>query len=187
MHQYDEFRAFKKAWATNADTSAFASRIPTTTEPSNDGVVSLRASDAGVVVPARVLLLPYGLGADNDAFSMRVIGWRRIGSGVSPANVLWIPIILGEFACTISAAVGVVGSPVLNTERFADTITVVKQPKTTDTDSVGAASRGDNFIYSAAGDLIAFIDMLVLGCDKLEFTFDQTTNAPTTNVLYAFY
>lgn len=176
---------YQKAWAANANTSSFASKIPTTTEPTNDGVVDLVNRMGGGMVPERVLVLPYGLGSNNDAASMRVIGWRHIGSGISP-GVLWVPTILIEVACTFSAAVGIAGAPVLNTECFADTITVVTQRLISGTISAAAASLGMSEIFSPTNDLVAQLIIPVLGFEKLEFTFDQTTNTPTCNALIAF-
>jgi hypothetical protein len=133
------------------------------------------------------MLWPFGLGADNDAASLRVIGWSRALDTAS-ALTLWVPTILIEVACTFSAVVGVAGAVVLNTERFADTITVVaaRQRTFTDTDSGGAASRGTVEIFSPTNDLVAFLIVPLLASEKVELCWDQTTNNPTTNALYAF-
>src|SRR5262249_48637808 len=112
--QIDELsRPLKKALATNANTSSFASKVFTITEPANDGVIGV--ASGGAVVPREIILFPYGLGSDNDVYSLRVIAWRRLRSG---NDSYWLPSSIGEFSCTISAAVGVAGGPVLNTERF---------------------------------------------------------------------
>jgi hypothetical protein len=169
----------KRAWATNANTSSFASKIPVLAEPTNDGVVALGDTNAN-----RVRVYVVGLGADNDTASMRVIGWTRaFASGLLP---LWIPVILGEFACTFSAAVGIAGSAVLNTERFADTITPVAASLPDRVIGAGTAINSDVKIFSKANDLIAYIEMPILGFEKLEFTFDQTLNTPTLNALYQY-
>lgn len=197
MSHYCESRAFKKAWTANANTSSFASRIPTITEPTNDGVLDIKGD--GLVVPSQMLIIPYGLGADDDAADMRVIGWRHAGPVdlQGGTRALWIPTILGEFNCTFSTAVGVAGSFVLNTERFADTITIQalattggRQPTFQGADTTGTPLKyyfGDIRIFSIANNLIAYVSMPTYGCEKIEITFDQTTNNPTCNALVAFH
>lgn len=175
----------KRALTTNAATSSFASKVPTVTEPTNDGVINLILG-GGAVIHEWMLLWPIGLGADNDAFSLRVLGWRKISQGQGVTDTLWMPTLLYEFSCTISAAVGVAASPVLNTERFADTITIVTQGKYTDADSGGVSTRGNVEVTSPTNDLIAHVKAPLKGMEKIEFQFDQTTNTPTMNVLYAF-
>src|SRR5262245_61439641 len=107
-----------RALAANSNDANFvATKIPTITEP---GGIKIGQENGGYV-PQCMLIVPIGLGADNDVFSVRIIGWRRIGSGNAP-NVLWVPTCLGEFACTCCATVGIAGAPVIATERFCDTI-----------------------------------------------------------------
>lgn len=176
-------RAFQKALTTNNNDSAFASRIPTITEPVNDGVITL-----GGEVAERILVLPYGLGSDNDAFSLRVIGWRHIGPGVPQSIPLWVPVILGEFACICSTIVGVATAPVLNTERFCDTITPVAARLADRVIAAGTAVNSDCAILSPTGNAgIAALELKLKGYEKVEFTFDQTTGTPTMNCLISFF
>src|SRR6185295_3420898 len=94
-------RIGRMAWTTNADTSSFASRIPTITEPTNDGVfVMTPPAQKGGLVAKRVRVMVLGLGADNDAAAMRVIGWQRVTRGT--LTPIWVPVIQGEFTCTFS-------------------------------------------------------------------------------------
>jgi hypothetical protein len=174
----DLIRHAQRALTTNSTASSFASKVPTITEPSNDGVIDLFSKS--ILQPKSVKLWFIGLGADNDAFSIRVIGWQRIGSGLAP-GILWFPSVICELACVISAAVGVAGSPVLNTERFADTITIVSEPTIT----ADVTRLGTIELNSPTGDLIAPAVVPLRGFEKLEFLFDQTTNTPTMNVLYS--
>lgn len=178
---YDLSRNFTKALATNANTSSFASKIPTVTEPSGDGIHDIRGP--GLEVPQRILLLPYGLGSDNDVFDMRLIGWKRIYVDSKTKPTLWVPMVLAGLSATISAAVGVANSPVLNTERFADTITVTSgyEPDTT----ADTTNNGTFVIQSPTNDLVAWAIVNLYGVEKIEFTFDQTTNTPTCNCLFA--
>lgn len=183
-------RPLFRALAANANTSAFTAKAPTVTEPTNDGVISLHTFNAGgAAVPAKAMFWPIGVGADNDAYSLRVIGWRRLGNGaVTGFQTIWVPSIIAEVSCTLSGAVGVANSPVLATERFADTITIVaaRQLVAIDTDSAGAASRGTVQILSPTNDTPGFFTAELCGCEKIELLFDQTTNTPTGNALVAF-
>lgn len=183
-------RPFKKALSTNSTASSFASKIATVTEPTNDGVLDLTAGGTagpGGFVPVRMFLLPYGLGSSNDGFSMRVIGWRHIGAGPPQGIWLWVPVILGEFACLLGAMTGVATAPVLNTECFCDTITPVAARLPDRVIAAGTAVNSDTAVSDPANDTSAYIDMLLRGVEKVEFTFDQTTNTPTMNTLVSFY
>lgn len=179
-------RLARRAWATNANTSSFASRIPTITEPTNDGVIRLRPPvDEGGRVPSWARIMVIGLGSDDDAASMRVIGWERVL--LDTKKDLWIPVILGEFACTFSAAVGVAGAAVLDTERFADTITAVAARFHDRIIAAGTAVNSDVSVISPTSDLIAHITLPIRGFEKLEFCFDQTTNSPTCNAIVSLF
>lgn len=175
-------RPGKRVLAANANTSSFASKVPTITEPTNDGVLDLLNAGTGVIVPQYLKLWPIGLSANDDAYSMRVIGWTRIGSGPN-AGTLWYPTVLCELACIMGSTTGVAGSPVLNTEFFCDVITVVTQGVIAGTDNALATTFGNIEITSPGNDLIAYALIPTMGFEKLEFQFDQTTNTPTMNVL----
>lgn len=163
--------ALHKAKATSATDTSFPSKIPTGTEPANDGVIDLRGS--GILGQNAVFCVPFGAGDDDDAFSMRLIGWRVYGT--DPATLLWVPVILAEVSCTMSTAVGVSGKLIGASERFCDTITLV-----TGNDDV------TDSIISPTGNVIAHITVDLEGSQKLEFTFDTTTGDPTNaNCLYA--
>ncbi len=172
-------RRYQKALTANANSSSFASKIPTITEPANDGVIDLIKD--GCEIPEKLRVLPYGLGANNDAFSLRVIGWRRIASA-TPQLTLWVPTVLCEVACTMGQSVGIAASPVLNTEAFCDTITIVSEPTVT----ADVTRQGTVKTYSPANDTVGWLELKLGGVEKIEFTFDQTTNTPTTNCLIAF-
>jgi len=159
---------FAKALAANSTDLAFPSRIPTTTTPADAGVLSLVINTDGGVTHDRMLVIPYGVGNDNLTFSVRIIGWRLI-------STLWVPCILTELACTMSAAVGITGAAVVATERFADTITLVTNMGNANVDVV---------ITSPANDTPAHAVINLKGCQKVEFTFDMT-GATSANCLRA--
>lgn len=155
---------FVKARSVNATDSSFPSRIPTTTEPSADGVIDL-APLAGRVAD-NLLLIPYGTGSENDTFDLRVIGWRKV-------DTLWIPVILAEVACTLSAAVGVASAPVINSERFVDTLSL----------TIGNQNASAE-VVSPGDDVLAHLMLDVKGFSKVEITFAIDTGATGMNALY---
>lgn len=157
-----------KAKATNATDTSFASKVPTTTEPTNDGVVDLAGQGEA---PTWLMLIPYGTGDADDAFDMRLLGWRKVAT-------LWVPTILLQFTATLGTAVGVAGAAVVATEMFADT---VSDPAT------GMGSVGANCQPSSpANNTVAHYLVDTRGCPKVEFCFDATTGNPTgMNCLWA--
>lgn len=181
-------RPFAKIRAVDSTDTTFATRIPTITEPVDDGVVNLVSG--GVLVSCEALIIPYATGNNNATMEIRIIGWKHIGSGPTPTSVLWIPVLLHETRCTLGLSTGIALAPILATQRFTDTITattIIAQEKTIDTDSGGAASSGSIWISSPASDLIATIRVLLNGWEKLEIIFDSTAATTTDmNCLYAW-
>lgn len=173
-----------RACATNANSSGFTAKTAgVTTKPSGNLVYPI--ADPGYSFRSRVRVFPIGIGADGDAFSIRVWGWNRCGSGNDVGGIIWIPSILGEFTCTLSTFVGVAGSPVLNTERFADTLGLVAkigEPTTT----ANTTRDGLTELYSPENNTPAWVEFSLRGAELLEFDFDQTTNTPTMNALLQF-
>ena len=166
---------------TNENASSFASKIPTITEPINDGVIDVRS---GGIVASHVKLWPILLGSENDVTSMRVIGWHSVR--LDTFITLWFPTIIGEFSCIASQAVGIAASAVLNTEAFCDTITPVAARTRDMKIAAGTSINSDYGILSPANDTAGHIIMPIGGFEKLELTSDQTTNTSTFNCLYSF-
>lgn len=125
---------------------------------------------------------PFGLGSDNDVFSLRVIGWRRVVPLISDNRQLWVPGILCDAVCTLSTFVGRAGFPVIGTERFADTVTRSIEPTKTATTTLL-----DGFVkyHSPANNTPGRFMLELDGHDYVELQFDQTTGTPTMNALYA--
>lgn len=163
-----------RALTTNSSDSGFPSRIPTITEPSGNGVIDL--VNNGSLVPERLRIWPFGLGANNDAFSVRLIGWHKVGT-VYP--FLWVPTIFAELGAVMGNVTGIAGAPVLNTEFFADTLTIVSEG----TFTADVTRFGSIRLYSPANDTPAHAVIPLEPFDKIELTFDQTTNTPTMNAL----
>ncbi len=172
---------FLRARGVNANDASFPSRIPTIAEPSSaiataagtQQAINIADGNFGVGQNS-ALIVPYGLGANNDGFSIRMIGWRSINR--DGATRLWVPVILAEVACLMSAAVGIAGAAVINTEAFCDTLTLVTGNANISVETV-----------SPTGDVIGHIIVALKGFQKLELTFDQTTNTPTTNALVSLF
>lgn len=188
MYNLDDYtRPWKRALATDSTDTSFPARIPTITEPTGNGVIELADNVGNGLIPGMLKICPIATAGDNDSADLRVIGWQRIKTTGVP---LWFPVVLGQFSLIFSTTVGVAGSPVAATERFCDTIiihaTIVAQPRTTDTDSGGAASTGEIQIISAANQLIAMIVMPIFASEKVELTWDSTAAGTTAmNALIA--
>lgn len=160
-------RTNHRARTTSATDNPFPVKSPTPAEPTGAGVVDLFAPLTGANC---LRLMPFGAGADNSTFSMRVIGWSA--AGLSGPTGLWIPTILAEFACTLSGMVGLSGKVITDTERFADTITL-----TTGNSGV------DVSLISPANDTAAHALIDLKGVQKVEVVF-QLGTATGANALY---
>lgn len=175
-------RPIRRLRTTNENASAFASKVPTITKPSGDGVLDLTKN--GNIVPSKIMLWPILLSSDNDVSSMRILGWNSVL--LDTFVTLWIPTIIGEFVCTACGCVGVAGAAVLNTERFCDTIVPVAGRLEDYDIAAGTAEISDVAILSPTNDTPAHIYMPTRGFEMLEATSDQTTGTGTFNVLYRF-
>jgi hypothetical protein len=100
--------------------------------------------------------------ANNATLNLRLTGWRPYGADQ------WIAETLCEVAATLSLAVGLAGHDLLDTERFADIITLVSGP-----DAIQIKSFTDDRPGSV------FVD--ALGCPVLQIQA-QTQNA---NILWS--
>ncbi len=183
---------FQKARAVNSSSANFptwvSSEFVTEAQFTDPGTAAGRvlkklAGDGGNgLVPWAIELTPYGLGADNDVFSVRVVGIRRIPQPLADGRVQFFRQKIATLACTISAAVGLAGGHVLNTERFADAITVT----TEGTKAADVTRAGTTTVYSPADDSPASAIVPLVGFEAYELEFDQTTGTPTMNALVSF-
>lgn len=140
--------------ATSA-TGSFPSKVPTATAPTGDGIVNDPIVQGA---PEWVQVVPFGDGADNATFDCRVIGWKVSDLG------LWVPTILAQAACTLSAAVGVNTYEVTASQRFADTITLTQ-----------VLANVDSKLSSPTGDLVGSFQVQTRGCVLIEVTFSLGT------------
>lgn len=140
---------------TSSTDSTFPSKAPTATAPTGDGVIGDPIVQGA---PSWVQIIPFGDGADNATFDLRVIGWKVSDLG------LWVPTILAQAACTLSAAVGVASTEVLATQRFTDTITLTQ-----------VQANVDSKLSSPTGDLVASFQVETRGSALIEVIFDLGT------------
>ena len=140
--------------ATSA-TGSFPSKVPTATQPTGDGVVGDPIVQGA---PQYIQVIPFGDGADDSTFDLRVIGWKVSDLG------LWVPTILAQAACTLSTAVGVNTYEVTASQRFADTISLTQ-----------VRADVDSKLSSPTGNLIASFQVETRGCAFIEVTFNLGT------------
>jgi hypothetical protein len=170
---------FRKARSVNQTSNGYVSKVPTATEPSGDAGTATGASvidlgKGGSTAQNGLLAVFYGTGSNNNTFSARVIGWRSAGSN-APDTMLWIPVVLVEFALTLSSTpAGVVGKTIVATELFADTIAL-----TYGNDDISVD------IVSPAADIIAHAVLDLKGFQKVEFSFTTGGSATDCNSLLA--
>lgn len=170
-------RAFK-ARSVNQTSNGYVSKIATGTTPNGDAGTATGASiitlcHEGITGVSGAVILPYGVGSNNNTFSMRVIGWDRIGN--DPNTLLWVPVMLLEVQVTLSSScVGVAGREVVATELFADTIALVG---TSGNPNVSCE------IISPANDTIAHLTLTFKGFAKAELSFTTGASATSCNAL----
>lgn len=165
-------------WRSAANTNgSFATKIDTLTKPSGTNVLDLsNGLDLATVVDNNLLIHPFGIGADNDTFDFRVWGWATIfDKSLNEAKrKLWHPILLAGFSVTLnSSQPGIVGAPVINTEYYADTITLRATEGT---------ANVSNEIVSAPG-VSAYVVLDARGFYLIEFEFDMTGTSTSGSVL----
>lgn len=140
--------------ATSA-TGSFPSKVPTATQPTGAGVVGDPVVQGA---PQWIQVIPFGDGADDSTFDLRVIGWKVSDLG------LWVPTILAQAACTLSTAVGVDTYEVTSSQRFADTISLTQ-----------VRADVDSKLSSPTGNLVASFQVETRGCAFIEVTFNLGT------------
>jgi len=142
--------------ATSSTDANFPSKAPTATAPSGDGVVSDPL--AGNAAPEWLQVIPFGDGADNATFDLRVIGWKPTPLG------LWVPTILAQAACTLSASVGANSYEVTASQRFADTISLTL-----------VQANVDSKVSSPVNDTPGSFQVQTRGSVLVEVIFDMGT------------
>jgi hypothetical protein len=165
---------------TQATSTSFTALAVTQTKPETDNT----AATAHLVVPFPekskegnnlLSILPYGVGAANTTFDIKVVGWRVISSaiphatGAAPAgkrgeqasNGIWIPTTFGIYSITLGTMTGIDGTGFEDENKLADTIA-----ETTSTGTPSFGAHADNVSSSLTIDL--------LGCQFADIYFDMT-------------
>lgn len=167
----------RRVLAANAVNATFAALPDTFDTPAGDGVIDLSAGGGGGEIPGYLELWPFALGADNDTFSLRVMGWTRLLPGLADGRNQWTSFLIAEFTAIASAAVGLAGGVILATERYADTMTVVAEATN--------AGQGSSFLTSPGTDLKAHVAVRLEGVERVQVQFRQTgAFTPQMNALY---
>lgn len=182
MHNYRISQQYQKACGTNYSANGYPTRIATKTMPSGDGVIP--CGQGGYETVSHITILPFGTGSDNNTFGMKVLGWKQTNIPTTPGVLsLWIPHELITFALTLSAAVGVSGTQIGSTQRFADTITSTGGP--TFITSGALPIIDDWFQCSPAGDIPGVIKQPTFGFQLLELIFTTGGVATDCNALWS--
>lgn len=179
----------RRARVTNATDNGFPSRLPTATEPTGIGNSAAQATASAVFVVGgespsmqnRVFIKPFGAGANNATFSMRVIAWSRVfdHTGNDLNTFVWDPTVLCELTCTLSSTpIGLAGKVIVATDLFADTITI-----TGTTANAGVSID----VVSPANDTAGHVVLDLKGAQKVEFTFTTGASATSCNALVRMY
>ena len=178
----DSRRAVLRKARTVNQTGSFLTAINTTTEPTGSGsaattasIIELAPRKNSVTTPGSVMIWPYGIGSDNNTMLMRVIAWYRCNEHV-PATLIWRPVILAAYTCTLSTSVGIAGAIQLDTERDADTIAIIG--------TVGNANVSMEII-SPANNTPGHVVVSIKGAHKLQINFDDNSSATSMNAWYA--
>ncbi len=154
------------AVGSNDASTSFGTRITTVTKPATN-IMAVPHHEKKFTL----WLTPFGIGSDNQTFSLRLIGWRQLGT-------LWTPVVIADVTCILSAEVGIAAAEILDTERFVDTIANT-------TGGVGSAAVGIPVLPVALIDKPAVMLLDVEAYDLVEALFDMT-GATNGNVLYQF-
>lgn len=182
----NQARPWRRGFAANQNQAAYAAKIARLARPTGTGVVDF--ANEGILVPSALKLAAVGVGASNDAYSLRVWGWAKfLGGGDHPnggtsANT-WVPFLIAELLFTLGLQPGIAGGVFPGTELIADTVTIVSGGEGTTT--ANTTRDGNIVTYSPVNDLFAFAVVPLMGFEVIEFDTKQTTNTPTANILYA--
>lgn len=178
-----QWTPLRKARSVNQTSTSFVSKVPLATEPVDDaasatGQASLNMRHGGSITQNGLFILPYAVATDNQTFSLRVIGWRPLGT--ADATLIWVPFLLLEALCTADATlVGLSGRLIGATEVFCDTITLVG--------TSGNANVSHELVSPADGVSAAHIVVDTKGCDRVEISFSTGSSATSCNALVAAF
>jgi hypothetical protein len=156
----------KKVFAANSTSASTTAPAPTLTEPTGDGIIdasALGGQQNGIV--NQLFMIFYGIGSNNATMTIRITGWRKLGS-------TWIPFPLLVLTITLGTRAGITGGDVSASEVFADTIVAA------------TAYTAAYELLSQADNTIAGIKLDIFGCQKIQVQVD-VNGSTSANALYA--
>ena len=115
-----------------------------------DGVFLI--GDEGMMAPRGLVLIPFCGGEQGANFWVRLYGWRQFGK--DPGTLLWIPMILAEFACIATFQGGFRDHVIAENERFVD--------------SIGLSAGSGSIVAPGAGQ-VAYMTVPLLGSQRVQF------------------
>lgn len=163
--------AARKVFAANvANTNAFSTLTDLSTKPVSSGAAAVIEMRAGSLVE----LFPFGTDANNEQFRIRIARVIRVQE-VDPAtqrttNEQWVPQIIGIVEAQLSQRVGLAGRLVLDTDRYADTLTEIVDK--------GMGPNGVRLVQGSSDDDPAHIVIDPVGADLL--LVEVTSNGVVT-------
>jgi hypothetical protein len=131
----------KRSLAANSTDVAFASVITGRLPPTDAFDLAFDMSGVG---HGAMFLMPFAIGAAGVTFSIRVMGFKQIGT--DPNTLLWVPLELYEADCIAGTDHGLAGAQVLDTEFFASTITLVFGTSNVSSETVSPANNNNGHI-----------------------------------------
>jgi hypothetical protein len=190
MHLETLCSSFRRARSVNQTSNGYVAKIPTVTEPLGDAGTATGTSVIQLGLPEgqsgltqnRLLIYPYGVGADATTFSFKVIGWRVAGENT--ASPMWVPVVLATLQAALESALPLVGTWA-GGAYFADTLTVTNQALQTGTINAVAGSLSTLELYDAAIADSAWCILPIYGFQKIEISFNVGGSATSANALLA--
>lgn len=179
-------RTYVSGWGISLDNNATTSSYPTIDTTATEPVTVHTAASAGLVLRMNptgngnnlLSVLPFGTNAANEAFEMKIVGWRMISntrttpSGKQPAGTanperrdgIWIPTTFGIYTVTLGAMTGIDGTAFEDENFLADTIAEV-------------TSTGTPAFGAHADDLSSHLTIDMLGSELAGVYFNLDTAA----------
>jgi hypothetical protein len=152
---------FFRLFSANQTGAIPSALVPTTTEPTGDGVFSLPTLYNSVSSFGSLIF--YGAGTAGNTGSAQVYLWQKI-------NDLWIPTLLLDLVVTLGSAVGIAGQSVVATDKFVNTIAANNPPTTTNAKDIQSPATTSG---------IAKVDFDITGAMKIQVLVGNTS---TTNL-----
>lgn len=94
--------------------TSFAAPEATATKPVSTATVGILNCEKDP--PQFINLIPFGVGANDTTFTVRLVGWKLV------EGTLWVPQVICEFLATLSTFVGIADGVVTEAQKFADTV-----------------------------------------------------------------